>query len=116
MNKEEEALFEAYKEHYEKNRFDLTKQTSLFSDPYLMNLKKRMDPALREQYEAIGKEMYSFDFATNGVQFEKRQSAIKIIKTLKLGLSPSDLKPSEVEIMKEVVGKDWETTYESFEY
>jgi hypothetical protein len=116
MNKAEEELFQQYKEYYEKTRMDPSKQSSLFNDPYLLNMKKRLPPELRETYEQIGKEMYSFDFETDGVQFEQRKKAMKIVQTLRMGLDPSDLKPEEVQLLESVLGKDWKDTYETFTF
>ncbi len=116
MDKVEEELFQQYKEHYEKTRLDPSKQTSLFNDPYLLNLKKRLPPELKESYEQIGNEMYSFDFETNGIQFEQRKQAIKLVQTLRMGLDPSDLKPDEIQILVNILGNNWKDTYETFEF
>ena len=107
-------LFEEYRKYRESIDKDFRKRTSLFNDPYLANMKKNLPPEIRKEYEEIGKEMYSFDYTSNGEEFELKQKAEKIIKVLKLGLEVSDLKDDEKEILRKFLGDDWVDKYEEY--
>lgn len=107
-------LFEEYRKYRESIQHDITKTGSLFSDPYLQNMKKRLDPETRAYYEQIGEQMYGYDYVTNGQQFDLKQRAEKIIKVLKLGLEPEDLKEEEKKTLQEFLGDDWKTKYEDY--
>lgn len=109
-------LFEEYRKYRESIQNDITKTSSLFQDPFLQNMKNRIPPEVRKQYEEIGEIMYSFDYTTNGVEFDLKLRAENIIKVLKLGLDPVDLKEGEKETLKQFLGDDWMNKYEDYEF
>ena len=90
---------------------------SIWSNPFINNLKETMSKQEQDKYKQIGEEMYSIDFENIGTgknlpEFME-DALIDIFESLKSGLHPSLLDKDEIRLLEEVFGETW---YKIFNY
>ena len=74
---------------------------------FIENLRKKMNPEQRQDYEKKGQDFFSnFDFET-GKMFKVENRHTEILSALRSGLDVEDLDQEELEIMEKKFGRDW---------
>ena len=89
---------------------------NLFNNPMVQSAMKAMTPDQLEEYEQIGKYMYSTNFENKAPQpVSLEQETVKgifyIKEALKAGLHPKDMSPKEIQLMYEFYGAEWYKEY-----
>lgn len=91
--------------------------TNLFSNPMVDAAMKSLTPEQREEYERIGKYMYS---TTNYAEQDPKPKSVEedmvngifyVREALKSGLHPQDMDEKELRLMQEVYGNEWYKEY-----
>jgi hypothetical protein len=113
MEQYDQQLFEQYKKYIEEAQAKGL-DTPVFRDQLLQNMKKNLDPEVREYYEQIGKHMYGYDYETDGKLFQMKLDAEHAIRAVQMGLRIKDLKEEEVLLLKNYLGDDWEQKIEDY--
>lgn len=89
-------------------------QDTLWNNPMVRDIKKRMSKEDLEQYKKIGEQFYKdMDFQqNNNIENILKESAAYVSSLLNSGLFPSHLNKDEKRVMKEVYGKEWYTKWD----
>lgn len=96
-----------------------TPQVNLFSNPMVDTAMKALTPEQLEEYQEMGKYMYSANnFEEKNPQPKSlEQETVKgifyIVEALKAGLHPKDMDARELQLMYEIYGSTW---YEDYDY
>ena len=89
----------------------------LFMSPAAIQARAQLPPDLQQKFKEIGKHMYGntalFEESSRipGMPQPMAEAFLHIELGLKSGLRPSDLTESEITLVKEVKGDDWEKEY-----
>jgi hypothetical protein len=84
----------------------------LFKDPAYKQMFERLPESEQKKYKNEGSYMYSKDFeVVDDLQEKLIESAAYISAGLKSGLRPSQLEKDEVNVMRQLFGKEWYKKY-----
>lgn len=86
---------------------------SLFTDPNMKALYDKLSEEEKQDYKKKGEYMYSKDYENINNDLESRlvEAAAYINEGMKSGLRPSQLDRDEVNVMREMFGKEWYKKY-----
>ena len=86
---------------------------NLFDDPVLKRVYVEFNADQREAYEKMGEKMYNFDYGSGEKNLDKLlvESCNRVCHMVRHGLHPSLMDKADINIVKEVVGKEWYTRF-----
>ena len=95
-----------------------SKKNDLFNNPLVNSAMKALTPEQVEEYEQIGKYMFSTNYddknpKPKSLEDETVKGLMYIRESLKAGLHPRDMETKEIQLMYEIYGSKW---YEEFDY
>ena len=93
-----------------------TQETDLFNNPMVQAAAAALTDEQKQKYAKLGEDLYnSVDFETNKVLNNLPEpmvdSVLQLVVQLRSGLHPTDLKSSDVELLKTSYGETWYTKW-----
>lgn len=91
---------------------------NLFNNPMIDAAVKSIDPEVIEEYQNVGKYMYSTtDFEKSlpkvkDIEHETSKGVFYVTEALKAGIHPQELSGEEIQLMYDIYGPKWYEAYD----